>query len=293
MESSQYSAILNNEAVLTNAAQFTTAQRAFVAKLIPRTDILDKFSQQELDFLALQAFSEFLTATEDLLGWVAVLRKWDPADDFSLFEQLDKVRVGPDLESDVLEYLTKLDPDGLRGLLQVPSDEQMLAMGLSPEEVAKINESIPAKLDGFLKVAKLRTRDDRGLVKGFNKVKHMLLAIPTDTFQEHQILLPKFGDVTPPGDDSPRRVKIDGARIDTNPDYIRGRVRQTLETQAVLCDVLQFILYARYQQPYVHPQWVHDVYANWRANSDGNSCRFQMQDSSLCRVGPREGERAV
>jgi hypothetical protein len=126
MESSQYSAILNNEAVLTNAAQFTTAQRAFVAKLIPRTDILDKFSQQELDFLALQAFSEFLTATEDLLGWVAVLRKWDPADDFSLFEQLDKVRVGPDLESDVLEYLTKLDPDGLRGLLQVPSDEQML-----------------------------------------------------------------------------------------------------------------------------------------------------------------------
>ena len=136
-------------------------------------------------------------------------------------------------------------------------------MGLLPEDVAKINESIPAKLDGFLKVAKLRTRDERGLVKGFNKVKHMLLAVPVDAFAGHQVLLPKIGSISPPSDDSPRRVKIDGARIDTTPDYIRGRVRQTLEIQAVLCDVLQFILYTRYQQPYIHSQWVLDVAANW------------------------------
>ena len=262
MEPDQYSAILNNKAVLANAAQFTTAQRAFIAKLIPITDILDQFPQQILDFLALQAFSEFITATEDLLGWIAVLREWNPADDYSLFEQLDKVMVGPKLESDVLDYLTGLDTDGLRGLLQVPSDDELLAMGLRPEEVAKIDDSILAKLDGFLKVANFRTRDNRGLVKGFNKVKHMLLAIPTDVSEGHQVLLPKIGSVTPPSDDSPRRVKIDGARIDTTPHYIRGRVRQTLEIQAVLCDVLQFILYTRYQQPYIHSQWVHDVAAN-------------------------------
>ena len=249
-------------AVLANAAQFTTAQRAFVAKLIPTTDILDKFPQQELDFLAIQAFSDFMTATEDLLGWVAVLREWDPADDYSLFEGLDRVRVVPDLEFDVLEYLTKLTTEGLRGLLQVPSDSELLAMGLLPEDVAKINESIPAKLDGFLKVAKLRTRDDRGLVKGFNKVKHMLLGVPVDAFEGHQVLLPKIDGIAPPSDDSPRRVRIDGARIPTNPDYIRGRVHQTLEIQAVLCDVLQFILYTRYQEPYTHPQWVIDVAAS-------------------------------
>jgi hypothetical protein len=68
MDSSQYSAILNNEAVLTNATHFMTGQRAFVAKLIPINDILEKLPQQELDFLALQAFSEFMTATEDLIG---------------------------------------------------------------------------------------------------------------------------------------------------------------------------------------------------------------------------------
>jgi hypothetical protein len=90
----------------------------------------------------------------------------------------------------------------------------------------------------------------------------MVLAIPTDTFEGHHVLLPKIGGITPAGDNSPRKTIIDGARIDTNPDYIRGRVGQTLEIQAILCDVLQFILYARYQQPYVHPQWVHDVYAN-------------------------------
>jgi hypothetical protein len=132
----------------------------------------------------------------------------------------------------------------------------------SGRKVSKIDDSIHAKLEGFLKVAGLRTGNKRGLVKGFNKVKHMLLAIPTDTFEGHQVLLPKIGGITPAGDHSPRETMIDGARIDTNPDYIRGRVRQTLEIQAILCDVLQFILYARYQQPYVHPQWVHDVYAN-------------------------------
>jgi hypothetical protein len=264
MESIQYAAILNNEAVLTNAAQFTTAQRAFVANLIPTTDILDKWPQQELDFLALQAFSEFMTATEDLLGWVAVLREWHPDDDYSLFRLLDSVRVGQQLESEIIEYLLMLDPEGMRALLRIPSDNELSAMGLQPEEVAKVNISIPAKLEGFLKVAHLRAMNDRGLVKGFNKVKHMLLAIPTDGFERHQILLPKIGGVTTNGDNGPSKTRIDGARIDTNPDYIRGRVRQTLEIQAILCDVLQFILYARYQQPYVLPQWVHDVYANWK-----------------------------
>jgi hypothetical protein len=262
MDSAQYSAILNNEAVLTNAAHFMTGQRAFVAKLVPIHDILEKLPQLELDFLALQAFSEFMTATEDLIGWVSVLRKWNPAEEYSLFELLDSVWVGPELEFEVIDYLSKLDADGLRSLLHVPCDYELLATGLRPEEVAKIDDSIHAKLEGFLKVARLRTGNKRGLVKGFNKVKHMLLAIPTDTFEGHQVLLPKIGGITPAGDNSPRKTIIDGARIDTDPDYIRGRVRQTFGIQAILCDVLQFILYARYQQPYVHPQWVHDVYAN-------------------------------
>jgi hypothetical protein len=60
-------------------------------------------------------------------------------------------------------------------------------MGLQPEEVAKVNISISAKLEGFLKVARLWAKNDRGLVKGFNKVKHMLLAIPNDGFERHQI----------------------------------------------------------------------------------------------------------
>ena len=64
-------------------------------------------------------------------------------------------------------------------------------MGLRSEEVAKTNESIPAKLDAFLKVVKLRIKDNRGLVKGFNKVKHTLLAISTDAIEGHQVFSPK------------------------------------------------------------------------------------------------------
>jgi hypothetical protein len=103
MDSPQYSAILNNEAVLTNAAHFMTGQRAFAAKLVPINDILEKLPQQELDFLALQAFSEFMTATEDLIGWVSVLRKWNPAEEYSLFELLDSVWVGPELEIEIID----------------------------------------------------------------------------------------------------------------------------------------------------------------------------------------------
>ena len=68
-------------------------------------------------------------------------------------------------------------------------------MGLQPEEVAEINISIPAKLEGFLNVAHLRAQNDRSLVKGFNKVKHMLLAIPTDGFERHQICCRKSAEL--------------------------------------------------------------------------------------------------
>lgn len=50
MKSSQYEALFNNESILVNAVRFTTAHRAFIARLIPLED-LNKLSQQSLDFL--------------------------------------------------------------------------------------------------------------------------------------------------------------------------------------------------------------------------------------------------
>ncbi len=257
-----YEELLTNQNVLSNAVDFTTAPRAYLARLAP-VDTLADLPQREREYLALYAFSEFMTATEDLLGWVAVLKDWDPNDDYSLFNLLDRTRVEPGLETEIGEYLASVDAEGFRSLLAVPADDDLKSLGLSDGDVASVNESIPAKLDGFRKIVEYRTKDERGLVKGFNKVKHLLLAFPVELHGAPRILLPRTGEVTPETAATPKRVKIDGARLDTTPEYIKGRLQRTVESQAVLCDALHFILFTRYSHPYSLPEWVESVREQW------------------------------
>ena len=262
MRSSEYAALLNNESVLTNAVEFATAHRVFVANLVP-TGNLTQLDQPQLDFLALFAFSEFMTATEDLLGWVSVLKEWDPTDDYSLFKLLDKVKVGPDLETKMIAYLSNLDSNGFRDLLHIPENRELVVMGFSAELVAAINESIPEKRTGFLKVSQLRATEQRGLVKGFNKAKHMLLAFPIDQLKGHEILLPKIGAVARGADQRSTTTAIDGARIDTSPEYVSQRMRRTVESYAVLWDTLSLILLTRYGKKCTPPEWVTNTLENW------------------------------
>ena len=69
--------------ILKNVVYFSTAARAHSAQLILEQPL--GIGQQELLFSAVEAFSEFMTSTEDMLGWFFTLQEWQPGNtEFSL-----------------------------------------------------------------------------------------------------------------------------------------------------------------------------------------------------------------
>ena len=85
---------LEDRAILRNAIVFTTAQRAFTAERLRREplDQLDKYVQA---FLAVDAFTQYVLSLEDALGWLFVLRDWQPGTvEGGFFALLDNVQVG-------------------------------------------------------------------------------------------------------------------------------------------------------------------------------------------------------
>lgn len=126
-------------------------------------------------------------------------------------------------------------------------------------EVEAIRRTIPKKIEGFLNIAKLRASNERALVKAFNKGKHQFLAFPIDRSGGHQRLLPTAKQVKT-GESQGQSYKMDGALIDTTPEYISGRARQARESQAVLCDTLLLILNGLYGHEFPAPEWIHRVH---------------------------------
>ena len=58
--------------VLQNTVRFSTAQRAFAASMVMERGSAE-MTPQEVAFLVIEGLSCFVTASEDLLGWVQVL----------------------------------------------------------------------------------------------------------------------------------------------------------------------------------------------------------------------------
>jgi len=84
---------LEDASVLRNAVYFSTAERAYSAKLLLQQPL--NITQRTLDFLVIRAFEEFMTSTEDLIGWLFTLQEWQPGNaEYSLFYLLDKISVG-------------------------------------------------------------------------------------------------------------------------------------------------------------------------------------------------------
>ena len=252
--------MLNNRAVLLNAVEFTTARRAFEAQIT--VDMLEGATPSTIEFLSVRAFSEFVTSTEDALGWVWVLKEWDPNDDYSLYKLLDKTDVNPSVENKIAAHLKGLDANGGRKLFHVPTDDELLASGVPAETVDLVAESIPKKVEGFRKVHEFRTKMGRNMVKGFNKTKHMNLVFPVDRPSGRAILMPK-GQVKSASDQGSESIRIDGVEIVPSVDYIKQRAQRTLESQAIVWDTLALILQIRFHTPTTTPDWLETAFQNW------------------------------
>ncbi len=249
--------LLEDASVLRNAVYFSTAERAYSAQLVLQQPL--NVNQRAIDFLVIKAYEEFMTSTEDLIGWLFTLQEWQPGNaEYSLFLLLDKIQVGKRghyEEKRAVSILENLDGEGFRKLCHIPTNDELINAGASEELVDNISRSIPRKLEGWLKIAKRRAEKGRGWVRMFNKFKHHMLAFPTRARDKDEIWMPtsiKF--------DEERGIGLGQGWLESSINKVRRLAGDAIAAQAVLHDTLAVILSTRYDERYTVPQWVVKAY---------------------------------
>lgn len=248
---------LEDASILRNAVYFSTAERAFSAELILKQPL--NVSQRILDFLAVRAFEEFMTSTEDILGWLFALQEWQPGNaEHCLYILLDDIQVGRGKysENNAVSILSTADAEVFRKLFHIPDDKELSDSGLPEELVTNIKRSLPSKLDGWLKIAKRRAEQDRGSVLMFNKIKHHMLAFPTQERGKSEVWIPCDTRINK----IKNEVRLKRGWLEANPNEIRWFATNAIAAQAILHDTLAVILIMRYREQYTIPEWILRVY---------------------------------
>lgn len=246
--------------ILRNAVYFSTAERAYSTELTLQQPL--NVNQLILSFLVVRAFEEFMTSTEDLIGWLFALREWQPGNaEFSLLMLLNRIQVGKRgyEEKQAVSLLSKLDGDGFRELCHIPKGEELINSGMSQEEVDNIKRSMPFKLEGWLKIARTRAEQNRGWVRIFNKFKHHMLAFPTKERGKNEVWLPTSIKL----DKVNNRVLMGQGWLEVSANELRKLAGDAITAQAVLHDTLALILVTRYSEKYVVQKWVSRVYQTY------------------------------
>ncbi len=248
---------LEDASVLRNAVYFSTAERVYSAQLILQQPL--NVNQRAVDFLVIKAYEEFMTSTEDLIGWLFTLEKWQPGNaEFCLFCLLDKIKVGQGdyKEERAVSLLAELDAEGFRKLCHIPEDDELINSGFSKELADNIKRSMPRKLEGWLKIAKMRAEQDRGWVHMFNKFKHHMLAFPTRARDKDEIWMPTSVKFNREG----HRIDLGQGWLESSINGLRALTSNAIAAQAILQDTLAAILVTRYKEKYAVPQWVIKAY---------------------------------
>ena len=259
-----------DRAILRNAVYFTTPQRAYSAELILQQPL--NITNRLLAFSVIRAFEEFMTATEDMIGWLFVLDEWRPGNvDSCLLLLLDRIMVGRKsrigqkdyTEGRAVSMLSGLDGDGFRQLVHVPSDEELVDSGVPTERVEAIRRGMEVKLEGWVRITNRRAEQGRGWVRAFNKIKHHLLAFPTMEHDRDEVWLPTRIRY----EQSRNRVALERAWLEVSPIEVRRLAADSIAAHAVLHDTLALILVTRYGENYEVPRWVQRAFETdyiWR-----------------------------
>jgi hypothetical protein len=254
---------LEDASILRNAVYFSTAQRVYSANLILKQ--LPNVNQRIIDFLTIEAFEEFMTSTEDMLGWFFALKEWQPGNaEFCLCKLLNSIEVGKkNSESQAVTILSTINNDSFRDILHIPNDNELTTAGLSDDQINRISQSINYKLQGWLTAAKMRAEQGRGLVRIFNKCKHHMFAIPTDQREKAELWVPaKFTF-----DKKEHCFHLENGWLESSQNEVIRFVGNSIGAQVTLHDTLAIILSTRYKERYVIPEWVTDAYQTdylWR-----------------------------
>lgn len=248
---------LEDASILRNTVYFSTAERVYSSELILKQPL--NVNQLVLDFLAVRAFEEFMTSTEDMIGWLFTLQEWKPGNaEYSLYILLDKIQVGRDKyhEDNAVSLLSSADAEGFRKLFHIPTDQELSDSGMSKELIVNIKRSLPFKLDGWRKIATRRAEQDRGWVLMFNKIKHHMLAFPTQERGKSEVWMPCSTRMNK----DKNEVRLRRGWLEASASELRRLVSDAIAAQAVLHDTLATILITRYGERYSAPEWVIRAY---------------------------------
>lgn len=245
---------LEDASVLRNAVYFSTAERAYSAQLILQQPL--SVSRLEVDFLVIKAFEEFMTSTEDLIGWLFALQEWQPGNaEYSLLLLLDKIHVGKRghyEEERAISLLAGLDGEGFRALCHIPTDDELTNSGFPKELVDIVKQSMPRKLEGWLKIAERRADKGRGWVRMFNKFKHHMLAFPATMGDKDGIWMPTSIKFNREG----YRIYLGQGWLESSINELRRLAGDAIAAEAILHDTLALVLTTRYDEKYTAPQWL-------------------------------------
>ncbi len=88
-----------------------------------------------------------MEASEDTLGSLFALHEWQPGDGrHSLLALMDRVQVRGDgsyTEEKAIALLEGLSPDGVRGVLHLPSDDELAAARVNASRREQIADGAP------------------------------------------------------------------------------------------------------------------------------------------------------
>ena len=253
-----YGNALEDAYIIRNAVYFSTEARVYSAELIIKENL--DVGQKTLNFLVVRAFEEFMTSSEDLLGWLFALNEWKPGTaENSLFVLLDRIQVGRKRysEKNAVVLLEELDEERFRRVFHIPEDEELISMGISGGFVDKLRSSLAFKIDGWLRIARIRAGEERGRVGMFNKLKHHMIAFPTKERGKDEVWVPynvKTGE---------SEIRLGRGWLRADAKNIRRFVGDAIGAQAVLHDTLACILIARYGEQYSRPNWIDKAYENY------------------------------
>lgn len=249
---------LEDAYIIRNGVYFSTEARAYSAELIMKENL--DVGQKVLNFLVVRAFEEFMTSSEDLLGWLFALNEWKPGTaENSLFVLLDRIQVGKGTysEKNAVCLVKEMDGERFRRLVHIPEDEELISSGMSAGFVDKLGSSLPAKMDGWLRIAEIRAGEERGRVGMFNKLKHHMIAFPTKERGEDEVWVPynvKTGE---------SEIRLGRGWLRADAKNIRRFVGDAIGAQAVLHDTLACILITRYGEQYSIPNWIGKAYETY------------------------------
>lgn len=262
----------DDAAMLIAAVHYGTPQRAFELESILRLP-LDALNPLHIAFAVVSAFEAEMEATEDLLGWMEALRRWQPGTaEFSLFALLNQIQIGGRpgsayAEDRLLTFYDALTAEEFRELLHLPSEDELRLAGVPDDLREQVSRSVPAHLDGVRQTLRFRQDEQRTRVAAFNKAKHLGL---------WRLAAAEAGGLAVqyvPSELRDGEFRIKTLSMAANKETVALMAGRGLAAQAVLNSILGLLLKFRYQEDFLTPDWALRAFSDlgvWRDKPLGN-----------------------